>query len=82
MKKLIYLCAALVAFSCTQNDRVKHFGGTEELTLKPDEEFINATWKKNDLWIVTKNTKTGQFYLREHSRYGIVEGTYIFNKHK
>jgi hypothetical protein len=78
MKKLI-LAVALVslATSCTENTRARRWGGTEEISLKPNEKVLNVTWKENEMWICTKDTVTGIVYFREKSSWGIMEGTVI-----
>jgi hypothetical protein len=78
MKKLI-LAVALVslATSCTENSRARRWGGTEEISLKPNEKVLNVTWKENEMWICTKDTVTGIVYFREKSSWGVMEGTVI-----
>lgn len=81
MKKLLFIALLLVMLSsCTDNERARSFGGTEKVTLRPNEKFINITWKEADLWIITEDTITGTYYAREKSSYGIMEGTIIINK--
>lgn len=78
MKKTLVLIAAVVALaSCTDNQRAKHWGGTEELKLKPNEIVLNVTWKETQMWICTKDTTTGTVYFREKSNWGVLEGTVI-----
>lgn len=78
MKKLIFIAiAALTLASCTNNERAKNFGGTEEVKLKPNEIVLNVTWKESEMWICTKDTITGITYFREKSSWGVMEGTVI-----
>ena len=78
MKRLIFIAiAALSLVSCTDNQRAKHWGGTEEITLKPNEVVLNVTWKESQMWICTKDTATGVVYFREKSNWGVMEGTVI-----
>ena len=78
MKKLLTLLLVGSVFaSCTQNQRAKHFGGTEEIELKKNEIVLNVTWKGNEMWICTKDTTTGITYFREKSNWGVLEGTVI-----
>jgi hypothetical protein len=78
MKKLIFIAiAALSLASCTDNQRAKHWGGTEEIQLKPNEVVLNVTWKESEMWICTKDTVTGVVYFREKSNWGVMEGTVI-----
>ena len=78
MKKLIFIAIAVVGLaSCTDNQRAKHWGGTEEIQLKPNEVVLNVTWKESEMWICTKDTLTGVVYFREKSNWGVMEGTVI-----
>ena len=78
MKKLLTLLLVGSVFaSCTQNQRAKHFGGTEEIELKKNEIVLNVTWKGNEMCICTKDTTTGIAYFREKSNWGVLEGTVI-----
>jgi len=76
MKKYILGFGLLSIFaSCTDNQRARSYGGTEEIKLEPGEKFINITWKKDNMWVITE--KEGVYYAREKSSYGIWEGTII-----
>lgn len=78
MKKLFVIAiAALSLTSCTDNERARRFGGTEEVSLKPNEVVLNITWKENEMWICTKDTVTNITYFREKSSWGVMEGTVI-----
>lgn len=87
MKKLLGILAVLVLiFSCTENSRVKHYGGTGNIDLSAGEKLINVTWKGQELWILTRpmlSTDSAVTYkFHEKSSYGIVEGTYIITEKK
>ena len=78
MKKLlIVLVSALTLASCTDNERARRFGGTEEIALKRNEVVLNVTWKENEMWICTEDTISGVVYFREKSSWGVMEGTVI-----
>ena len=78
MKKLIFIAIATLGLtSCTDNARARHFGGTEEISLKPNEVVLNVTWKESEMWICTQDTVTGITYFREKSSWGVMEGTVI-----
>lgn len=78
MKKiLLTLSLITLLYSCTDNQRAKNFGGTEEIQLKPNEVVLNVTWKETEMWICTKDTTTGIVYFREKSNWGVLEGTVI-----
>lgn len=76
MKKLLIALTALT--SCTANEMAKNYGGTETIELPEHNIFVNATWKDDHLWFLTKDTTDGKFYLREKSSYGVWEGQIIF----
>ncbi len=78
MKKIFVIAiAAMSLASCTDNERARRFGGTEEVELKPNEVVLNVTWKENEMWICTKDTTTNIVYFREKSSWGVMEGTVI-----
>lgn len=78
MKKLIFIAiAALTLASCTDNERAKNFGGTEQIKLNPNEVVLNVTWKETQMWICTRDTVTNTVYFREKSNWGMMEGTVI-----
>ena len=81
MKKILTLIATLlIVSSCTENERSRRFGGTQEIKLEENEKFINITWKENSLWVITQDTITGIVYAREKSSYGIMEGKIIITE--
>jgi hypothetical protein len=76
-KTLITLLAIITLSSCTENQRAKHWGGTEEVELKKNEVVLNVTWKTEQMWICTKDTVTNIVYFREKSNWGMLEGTVV-----
>ena len=76
-KTLITLLAIITLSSCTENQRARNFGGTEEVSLKPNEIVLNVTWKQDQMWICTKDTLTKTVYFREKSSWGMLEGTVV-----
>lgn len=91
MKKKL-LSVALVAgllstlFSCTENSRVRRFGGTMTIDLPKGEKLLMVTWANANLFyltepmdsIYTPKTKT----FKEKSKYGAMEATIIFRESK
>ena len=63
--------------SCTDNQIARSFGGTETIKLEPNEEFINITWKQDNLCIIVKDKNTGKFYAREKSSFGVMQGKVV-----
>ena len=72
--------------SCTENSRVRTFGGTGTIDLPAGEKLVNVTWKDNDLWYVTRTMSDKDsvqtYRFTESSNLGLAEGTYILIEHK
>jgi len=72
--------------SCTQNQRAKKFGGKAEITLPANQKLINATWKDDNLWYLTRPMSEADsaetYTFQEASSFGILEGTYITRERK
>ena len=80
MKKLFITSLILLSFSsCTNNHKVRKWGGTETINLETNEKFINISWKGDNLWIITQDTTTGVYFAREKSSFGIMEGKIIIH---
>jgi hypothetical protein len=83
MKNLFLLAfAALALSSCTENMKVKSFGGTSTIEIPADQKFVLATWKDENLWITTKKRSAAdsvksEYNFAEKSSLGVMEGTYI-----
>jgi hypothetical protein len=88
MKKLIIAIAAVAAFtSCTENERVKQWGGTGNLEIPSNQKFVNVTWKETELWVVTRDRKAADttyetYRFQEESNWGVMEGTYVITELK
>jgi hypothetical protein len=86
MKKLgLLFCAALALSSCTENMKVKSFGGTSTIEIPADQKFVLATWKDENLWITTKTRQAAdsvksEYRFAEKSSLGVMEGTYIITE--
>jgi hypothetical protein len=83
MKKI--LAIALVAISlasCTENSRVKNWGGEGTINLPKGQKLITVTWKETQIWYLTRpmdSTDVAETYrFQEESSYGVMEGTYNF----
>jgi len=88
VKKLYTFLIALISISCTQNERVKDYGGLDRLGISSDEFFVDATFNQTDLWVTTRkrgktDTLYQTYYLGGKLPYGVLEGTYeIIEKKK
>ena len=81
MKKVLLSLVLLVSLvSCTENQRVKSFGGTGTIKLPKGEKLINVTWKEEHLWTVSRPMREGEvaetYKFHEDSSFGVVQGTY------
>jgi hypothetical protein len=90
-KSIVYFvfgAIAMIMFNllgCTENERVKMFGGEGTIDLKPGERLVNASWKENgSLWLLTTQYPENAprtYNYTEHSGFGVVEGTYTIVEH-
>ncbi len=66
--------------SCTENSRVKSFGGEGTINLPKGRKLVNVTWKETQVWYLTRpmnSTDVAETYqFHEESSWGMVEGTY------
>lgn len=83
MRKIIFaIVFSFILTGCTINTRARHWGGTMTITLPAGQGLMEATWKDNNLYYLTRPmapdyvpvTKT----FHEDSRFGVMEGTVIF----
>ncbi len=80
IKFLLAVAIMATLVSCTENSRVKNWGGTGTINLPKGRKLINITWKENEVWYLTRpmtesdSVETYQF--TEESSWGAVEGTY------
>jgi len=82
MKKLLFGALVLLSLaSCTENGRVRAWGGTGTINLEQGKKLVNVTWKEADLWYLTREmtaTDVAETYkFSESSQFGLMEGTYI-----
>ena len=81
MKKVLVIALVAISLaSCTENARVKSFGGEGTLNLPKGQKLVNVTWKESELWYLTRSmdsTDVAETYkFQEESSYGVMEGTY------
>lgn len=94
MKKKIILIFVVLLVSmiflflvgCTENERVKRFGGKIVYDLPVNKKFVNVTWKEDNLWILTTDMTAGDaprtYRFSEKSSMGIIEGEIEIVEHK
>jgi hypothetical protein len=81
MKKLLAVALlAITLASCTENARVKNFGGEGTITLPKGQKLVNVTWKDTQIWYLTRqmdSTDVAETYtFHEESSFGVLQGTY------
>jgi hypothetical protein len=87
MKKLILIFGLMIAAtSCTENERVKQWGGEGTINLPKGRKLINVTWKGDQIWYLTRPmTETDiveSYQFQEESSWGVIEGTFNINETK
>ena len=86
MKKIFILLLVVgTLLSCTDNAKVRVWGGTETITLEPGKRLVNVTWKDKNgtsLWVLSKQdtTKPSTYMFEEKSSLGIMEGKLIIKE--
>jgi starvation-inducible outer membrane lipoprotein len=86
MKKTFFALLAIAALSsCTDNERVKNFGGSAIMEIPFNQKFVNVTWKESELWVLTKqrtneDTTYNTYHFSEKSSWGVMEGTYTITE--
>lgn len=81
MKKLLLaIMMGVMVTSCTENDRVKTWGGEGTINLPKGQKLVNVTWKDTQIWYLTRpmdsNDVAETYQFQEESSWGVVEGTY------
>jgi len=85
-KLLLGLVVGIGLVSCTENSRVKTFGGTGDINLPKGQKLVNATWKGEQIWYLSrpfrKDEEAEVYRFQEESSWGVVEGTYYIHETK
>jgi hypothetical protein len=81
MKKLfLAIMLGVMVTSCTENNRVKNWGGEGNINLPKGRKLVNVTWKENQIWYLTRpmnsNDVAETYQFQEESSWGVMEGTY------
>jgi hypothetical protein len=80
------LTIVVLSTSCTENARVKRFGGTGNINLPRGQKLITVTWKETQVWYLTRpmrDDETPETYsFQEESNWGMIEGTYLIHESK
>jgi hypothetical protein len=81
MKKLfLAIVMGVMVTSCTENARVKQWGGEGTINLPKGRKLVNVTWKETEIWYLTRpmdsNDVAESYQFQEESSWGVMEGTY------
>lgn len=84
-KLITLLAAAIVCIalsSCTRQSITRNYGGKMEIQLPPGQELMEATWKEDNLFYLTRPMADDYVPVnktfQESSSWGILESTVIF----
>ena len=85
-KTLLGLVLGLGLFSCTENSRIKNFGGEGDLDLPSGNKLVNVTWKEDQIWYLTRpmtsKDEAVTYTFKEESSFGVLQGTFFIHEHK
>lgn len=81
MKKLfLAIMLGVMVTSCTENSRVKNWGGEGTINLPKGRKLVTVTWKETQVWYLTRpmtsNDVAETYQFQEESSWGVMEGTY------
>jgi hypothetical protein len=81
MKKVfLAIMLGVMVTSCTENERVKAWGGEGIINLPKGKKLVNVTWKETQIWYLTRDMDSNDvaetYEFHEESSYGVIEGTY------
>jgi hypothetical protein len=88
MKRIVLIMSVMMLMlaSCTENERVKNWGGDGTINLPKGRKLVNVTWKETQIWYLTRqmdSTDVAETYqFHEESGYGVMEGTYTIVESK
>lgn len=82
----VLILVSMILVGCTEQERVKAFGGTMQVNLPPNQKLVLATWKETNLWYLTRPMSATDtltvWTFTEQSSLGFAEGTVIFRESK
>lgn len=68
------------------NWAAKHIGGEANIELPAGQKLVEATWKDDSLWCLTRPMREDEepetWTLQEDSNYGVLEGTVTIKESK
>lgn len=79
-KVFLAIMMGVMVTSCTENSRVKTWGGEGTIKLPKGRKLVNVTWKETQVWYLTRpmnsNDVAETYQFQEESSWGVIEGTY------
>lgn len=85
MRKIILILFGvlmLCSVGCTKQQLTKEFGGTMTIELPKGQELMEVTWKKDDLFYLTRPMSPDYVPVKktfqESSSWGVMESTVYF----
>ncbi len=80
------LISILSLSACTDDERVKSYGGTKKIYLDMNQKLTFVTFKGNDLWILSRpmlpTDSVVMHTFKEDSKFGILTGTILIYETK
>ena len=85
--KIMMMFAVLtITTSCTEQQRVRRYGGKMQVKLPKGEKLIMATWKESNLFYLTEQMDSSYIpknkKFRESSNFGILQSEITFVESK
>lgn len=85
MKKIILILFGvlmLCSVGCTKQQRARQYGGTMTIELPAGQELMEATWKEDNLFYLTRPMSPDYVPVKktfqESSSWGVMESTVYF----
>ena len=84
MKRISILALIVLSLltGCQWTSRVA--GGTAHIDLPADQKLVNASWKGNSVWVLTRHKRQGEvpetYTYKESSVVGVIQGTVIITE--
>lgn len=80
----VVLTVILIIAGCTQQMKVKNFGGQMTIDLPKGEKLVEVTWKDDDIWYLTRPMRDDElseaYKFQESSSFGTMQGTVLINE--
>lgn len=84
MKIFALILVILCITACDNNAVVRKLGGTMTVDLPCGQKLVNASWKRDDLWYLTRPMNLSEdpslLTYQEKSLWGQMEGQVIFSE--